>query len=114
MEKVNLNIFRQYRRKSMRTIEDELYEYALLVKSVEDQDDALRLMRDINSRLAIIDDYMSGNVDDHEKKKWLQVKEQYFKLREELSKKTTYADSFYGLFIKTPVVKPYRYMDVND
>ena len=114
MEKVNLNIFRQYRRKSMRTIEDELYEYALLVKSVEDQEDALRLMRDINSRLAIIDDYMSGNVDDHEKKKWLQVKEQYFKLREELSKKTTYGDSFYGLFIKTPVVKPYRYMDVND
>ena len=96
------------------TIEDELYEYALLVKSVEDQEDALRIMRDLNSRLAIVDDYLSGNIDDYEKKKWLQIKEQYHKLREELSKKITSADSFYGLFVKTPVIKPYRYMDVND
>ena len=105
-EKLNLNIFRKFRQKSIRGIEDDLYEYTLRVKSVDEQDEALIILRDINSRLAIIDDYLSDpNLSKAEIERWQSVRKRYMMLREELSKKTTYDDKYYGLFVKTPVIK---------
>lgn len=105
-EKMNLSIFRKFKQKSMRTVEDDLYEYALRIKSCDEQDEALTILRDINSRLAIVDDYLSDkNLDRHEKERWMKVRKRYMELRVELSRKTTYDDKYLGLFVKTPVVK---------
>lgn len=105
-EKVQLSIFRKMRQKGIRGIEDDLYEYTLRVKSVDEQDEALIILRDINSRLAILDDYLTDqNLSNDERQRWLDVRKRYLMLREELSKKTTYDDKYYGLFVKTPVVK---------
>lgn len=105
-EKVQLSIFRKMRQKGIRGIEDDLYEYTLRVKSVDEQDEALIILRDINSRLAILDDYLTDkNLSNDERMRWLDVRKKYLMLREELSKKTTYDDKYYGLFVKTPVVK---------
>lgn len=105
-EKMNLSIFRKFKQKSMRTVEDDLYEYALRIKSCDEQDEALTILRDINSRLAIVDDYLSDkNLDKHEKERWMKVRKRYMELRVELSRKTTYDDKYLGLFVKTPVVK---------
>lgn len=105
-EKTKLSIFRKFKYKGMRGIEDDLYEYTLRVKSVDEQDEALMILRDINSRLAIIDDYLkTERLDQHERERWINVRKKFLMLREELSKKTTYDDKYYGLFIKTPVVK---------
>lgn len=105
-EKTRLSIFRKFKYRGMRGIEDDLYEYTLRVKSVDEQDEALMILRDINSRLAIIDDYLkTESLDQHERERWINVRKKFLMLREELSKKTTYDDKYYGLFIKTPVVK---------
>ena len=105
-EKFELSIFRKMKQKGIRGIEDDLYEYTLRVKSVDEQDEALIILRDINSRLAILDDYLTDkNLSDAERDRWLDVRKKYLMLREELSKKTTYDDKYYGLFVKTPVVK---------
>lgn len=105
-EKVKLSIFRKMRQRGIRGIEDDLYEYTLRVKSVDEQDEALIILRDINSRLAILDDYLTDkNLSNDERMRWLDVRKKYLLLREELSKKTTYDDKYYGLFVKTPVVK---------
>ena len=94
------------KQKGIRGIEDDLYEYTLRVKSVDERDEALIILRDINSRLAILDDYLTDkNLSDTERDRWLDVRKKYLMLREDLSKKTTYDDKYYGLFVKTPVVK---------
>lgn len=105
-EKARLSIFRRFKYKGMRGIEDDLYGLTLRVKSVDEQDEALMILRDINSRLAILDDYISSeDLDQNDLERWNAVRKKYLMLREELSKKTTYDDKYYGLFIKTPVVK---------
>ena len=103
--KNSISIFRTFKRKNMRKIEDDLYEYALRVKSVDEQDEALRILRDINTRLSIVDDYLNEDLDSKERERWNHVRKRYMELRDTLSKKTTYDDKYYGLFVKTPVIK---------
>lgn len=103
--KNGISIFRTFKRKNMRKIEDDLYEYALRVKSVDEQDEALRILRDINTRLSIVDDYLNEDLDSKERERWNHVRKRYMELRDTLSKKTTYDDKYYGLFVKTPVIK---------
>lgn len=104
--KNNFSIFRKFKYKGMRGIEDDLYEYTLRVQSVDQQDEALMILRDINSRLAILDDYLNTtDLDSKEKERWMGVRNKYIMLRQQLSKKTTYDDKYYGLFVKTPVIK---------
>ena len=105
-EKAKLSIFRKFKYKGMRGIEDDLYGLTLRVKSVDEQDEALMILREINSKLAVLDDYISSeDLDQNDLERWNAVRKKYLMLREELSKKTTYDDKYYGLFIKTPVVK---------
>lgn len=105
-EKAKLSIFRRLKYKGMRGIEDDLYGLTLRVKSVDEQDEALMILREINSKLAVLDDYISSeDLDQNDLERWNAVRKKYLMLREELSKKTTYDDKYYGLFIKTPVVK---------
>ena len=105
-EKAKLSIFRRFKYKGMRGIEDDLYGLTLRVKSVDEQDEALMILREINSKLAVLDDYISSeDLDQNDLERWNAVRKKYLMLREELSKKTTYDDKYYGLFIKTPVVK---------
>lgn len=92
--------------KGIRQLEDDLYEYNLRIKNVDEEQEALSILRDINTRMSIIDDYiMSEDLSDSQKKRWFDLMDKYRKLRDDLSKKTTYDDKYYGLFVKTPVVK---------
>lgn len=93
--------------KGMRQLEDDLYEYSLRVKNVDEEDEALSILRAINTRLAIIDDYLTTEKDisDSNRKRWFELADKYSKLRNDLSIKTTYSEKYYGLFVKTPVIK---------
>ena len=59
--KLNLNLFRDIRLNGLRNIEDDLYEFNIRLKNVSDEEEALNLLRQINMRLAIIDDYLLDN-----------------------------------------------------
>lgn len=92
--------------KGMRQLEDDLYEYALRVKNVDEQEEALSILRELNSKMSIIEDYIyNENLSEQEKKKWFALLDRYIKVRDDLSKKTTYDEKYYGLFVKTPVIK---------
>lgn len=100
------NFYKTFKYKGMRGVEDDLYEYSLRVKNVDDEDEALMILRQINMRIAMIDDYiiserLTGSAFD----KWSTLKHKYDLVREELSKKTTYREKYYGLFLQTPVIK---------
>ena len=68
--------------------------------------EALAIIRQMNSRIGMIDDYlMTEKLSDAESKRWHELSSKYRMLREELAKKTTYSEKFYGLFVQTPVIK---------
>lgn len=92
--------------KGMRQLEDDIYEYALRVKNVDEEAEALAILRELNSKMSIIEDYIyNENLSEQEKKKWFALLDRYIKVRDDLSKKTTYDEKYYGLFVKTPVIK---------
>ena len=92
--------------KGMRQLEDDIYEYALRVKNVDEETEALAILRELNSKMSIIEDYIyNEKMSDSERKRWFALLDKYIKVRDELSKKTTYDEKYYGLFVKTPVIK---------
>ena len=70
------------------------------IRNVEDTDDAINLMRQINSRMAVLDDYLSscGDIPEKEIQRWEKCLSKYDILREELAKKTVYNRKNYGLW----------------
>ena len=84
----------------MKSIEDDLYEYAMRVKNVDDEASAIQLMRQINNRMGIISDYLDEEeLSDYERKRWDRLYDKYDKLREEMVKKPIYSRKMYGLFV---------------
>ena len=92
--------FSQMKANGMKSIEDDLYEFKMRIRNVDTQDDALLLMRQINNRMAIVDEYlMDESLSDKERERWMVVYEKYQKLREELSDKKVYNRKMYGLYV---------------
>ena len=88
------------KRDGLKSIEEDLYEYSMRLRNVETQDDALLLMRQINGRMSILEDYLrEEDIDEIDRKRWEKCYEGYLKVREELSKKTVYNRKMYGLFV---------------
>lgn len=105
MRKTN-EIYKNFKYKGMRSLEDDLYEYNLRVKNIDDQEDALMVLRQINLRLAMIDDYMmTEKLSESEMERWDKLRVKYQMVRDELSKKKVYDGKYYGLFVQTPVIR---------
>lgn len=84
-----LGLFRTLKQNGLRGIEDDLYEYKMRVKNVQDQSEAVYIMRCINSRLSILEDYLytEPNLRESDRVRWQGVIDAYRALRVELSKK---------------------------
>ena len=90
-----LSIFRTLKQNGLRGLEDDLYEYKVRVKNVQDQGDAIYIMRCINSRLSILEDFIATepNLKDTDRARWQGVIDSYRELRAKLAeKKFTSAD----------------------
>lgn len=97
--------------KNIRMFEQDLYEYKLRIRHVADEDDAYYLMRMINTRISVIEDFLDHErLSDEEHKRWWKLLENYYSLREELANVTTYrydySDSI--ITVKYPEIKPGR------
>lgn len=91
----------QMKRNGIKSIEDDLFEYTMRVKNIETEDDAILLMRQINSRMSILEDYLrdEDDIDDIDKKRWEECYKQYVEIRDTLSKKTLYKRKQMGLWM---------------
>lgn len=99
--------YRSFKYHGMRGLEDDLYEYSLRVENVDTEDDALVILRAINLRLAMIDDFVieqGKSMSDSERNRWFNLKNKYQLLRDKLASKRTYKDKYFGLFVNSPVV----------
>lgn len=100
------DMYRKFKYKGMRSLEDDLYEYSLRVKNVDEQDEALMILRQLNLKISMIDDYIvTEHLTDSERERWENLMRKYQMVRDELSKKATYSEKYYGLFVQTPVIK---------
>ena len=70
------------------------------IKNCETEEDALYILRGINTRLSILEDYLNNTPDlsDTERKRWELVATKYRELREQLAKKKIVNKKQYGLF----------------
>ena len=94
------SLFTGIRKDGMKNLEDDLYEFNIRIKNVNEEDEALLILRQINMRMSIIDDYMTNEqLDEKEKDKWYKLYNKYSLLRETLSKKAIYDRKMYGLFL---------------
>jgi len=101
---------RKSRLNSLRTIDSAFYELNMQIRNVEDEDDALYLMRQINSNLAIIAEYRnSRDCDEYEADSWNRVMEKFMQLRDKLSQTAVYKNKNYGLFVNYPEIVENRY-----
>ena len=92
-------LFKAMKQHGLKGIEDDLYEFKIRLKACTEEDDAIYILRQINSRLALLEDYVYRNqLPEHEKKHWESVIQDYRDLRVELGKKKL-GKKNYGIFV---------------
>ena len=94
------SLFKSLKVNGLRSIEDALYEFAIRIKNCDTEEDAMYILRGINTRLSILEDYLykTPDLSENEIKKWEGVASQYRALRDELTKKKIWNKKQYGLF----------------
>ena len=93
------SLFRRLKVNGLRSIEDDLYEFRMRAKAAKTEDDAMYTLRQINTRLAILDDYIRyENIDDDERQRYIDIMNQYREIREFLSTKKVYNRKNYGIW----------------
>lgn len=93
-----VSLFKSLKKNGLRGIENELYEYSMRVKNCTDTEDAYLIIRGINNRLGVLEDYIySEQLSDNERRHWEDVAQAYRDLRVTLSKKKLEGKQ-YGLF----------------
>ena len=95
-----LSLFKSLKANGLRSIEDAYYEYAMRIKNCETEEDAMYILRGINTRLNILEDYIYNTPDlsEQEKKRWETLSMKYRELREVLARKKIVNKKQYGLF----------------
>ena len=87
----------------LRKYEDNYYEYALRLKSANVEDDALRLLREINTRISVIEEFLEEvELQESDRKRFTNLFHKYIDLREALSKKDIVKNKYVGLWVEYP------------
>lgn len=97
--------------KNIKKFEQDLYEYKMRIRHVSDEDDAYYLMRMINTRISVIEDFLDHErLTETEHKRWWALLEKYYSLRDELADVTTYRYDYSNslIVVKYPEIKPGR------
>ena len=93
------SIFKSLKQSGLKSIENDLYELAIKAKAMECEDDALFIIRAINTRLGILEDYIyNTELSENESKKWNAIANSYRELRETVVKSKVFKKKSYGLF----------------
>lgn len=102
--------YAEYKRNSIKQFEDDFYEINLRARNLEGEDDALYIIRQINTRVSIIDEYLTKErMSESDRKRWDKLLYKYMNLREKISNNHTYKNRSYGIFIQYPDIKPNNY-----
>lgn len=95
------SLFARMRKNGIKSLENDLFEYEMRVKNIDDENSAILLMRQINSRMSLIQDYLDEEekLPDSERRRWEKLEDRYEKLRQKMIAKPIYSRKMYGLFV---------------
>ena len=95
-----ISIFKSLKTSGLRAIENDYYEYSILVKTASDENEALYALRGINTRINILTDYLynTPNLSESERKHWENVVMMYQELRVKLTKRNIINKKSYGIW----------------
>lgn len=94
------SLFAGIRKNGLKSLENDLYEYEMRIKNVDDENSAIFLMRQINSRMGVIADYLDEEkLSDSERRRWENLYDRYDKMRAKMTSKPVYSRKMYGLFV---------------
>lgn len=105
------NIFYKAKRNSLKQYEEDYFEYVMMARNVSDQDEALYLMRNINTRISVIENFLEteSNIPAKERDRWDTLFDNYIKLRDTLARTLTYKDRMVGIQVNYPAIKGMDY-----
>ena len=104
------NRMRKMRIDNMRALEDDYYEINMRIRNAEDEDDALYLMRQLNTRISLVTDFIeSEDLSSSERKRWQDCLDRFSRLRTDLSNTMVYKSKDYGIFVAYPDIQQDRY-----
>lgn len=83
----------------LRDLENDIYEFMIRAKNAETEQEVMYALKQINARIALLDDYIRENQDDPEIDRWVNLKIQYIEIRDKLAKTKVYNRKNYGIFI---------------
>jgi predicted RNA-binding protein len=94
-----ISLFKSLKSNGLKSIEDALYEYTIRAKNCDTEEDAMFIIRSINTRLNILEDYIynTPELSETDRKHWESVAQKYRQLREVVVKKKI-SKKQYGLF----------------
>lgn len=101
------NKFRELKWNNIKGILDDTYEISMRMRNTDNQDEALQILRQINSNLSIIEDYLGSEpeISDDKKDKLYKTQADLLKLRDDLAKKVTYKEKYFGIYVNYPDIK---------
>lgn len=93
LKKLYMDRVNRIRSKGIKSLKEDYYELALRAKNIDLTDEALIILRRINSNMSIIQDYLEAeNLDDRTRDEAFNILEQYEELRQKLIKKDLYKE----------------------
>ena len=88
---------------AIKDYENDLFEFQIRLRNIDEENDALLLLHSINTRLSIIDGVLSeDDLDEKLRSKYAILQAKYIKLREELAKRETLRRDYNRIYINNP------------
>lgn len=93
LKKLYIDRINRLKYKGVKGLKEDYYELALRAKNVDLSDEALIILRRINTNISIIQDYLdSENLDDKTRNEVFEILELYYELRTKLTKKDLFRE----------------------
>jgi|GEM_PF-1378385 len=87
--------------RGIRSFDSDVYEYAMRIKHISTEEDALYLMRQINLRISVLEDFLDRErLSESERKKWWNVLDRYYALRDKMTTDVHYRYDYSGSVIQ--------------
>ena len=86
--------FMKFKAKGIKGLKDDVYELNLILRTAEDPDDLFLIIRRCNNNIAIIQDYMSEDITEAERKDCQDTLAQYYDIRQRAAKDKSVRDRY--------------------
>lgn len=86
--------FNDFKIKGIRSIKNDIYELNLRLRTAESAEDLMYIIRNVNTDVAILQDYLAENINEDERKSVLDALDELYDIRQRAAKEQTVRDRY--------------------